>query len=173
MATAAGQGAEALTDERVRAAHATLRADRSIQFDLPGLTPPERPPAWLEPLLAFLKWLSPAFPYLFWGAVIAVALIVIYFILSNIEGFEWPWQRRAKHAEVDEDSWRPEERTARVLLAEAEALAAQGQYAEAARLLLQRSVEDELAESERRADANRPVRRITASLSQRELETRS
>ena len=44
---------------------------------------------------------------------------------------------------------------------------------ESAIRLLQRSVEDELAESERRADANRPVRRITASLSQRELETRS
>ena len=142
MATAAGQGVEVLTDERLRAAHRALRADRSIQFDLPGLTPPEKPPEWLEPLLAFLKWLSPAFPYFFWGAVAAVVLIILYFILSNIEGFEWPWQRGAKRADLDDDSWQPEEGAARALLAEAEALAAQGRYAEAARLLLQRSVED-------------------------------
>ena len=39
---------------------------------------------------------------------------------------------------------------------------------ESAIRLLQRSVEDQLAESERRADANRPARRIAVSMAQRE-----
>ncbi len=142
MATAPGQGTEALGGGRLEAAHRKLVADQSIQFDLPGLSPPEKPPAWLEPVAAFFKWLSPAYPYLFWGAVILTVLIALYFVLRNVDGFEWPWQRtrRATSAEVEE--WRPEEGAARALLAEAEALAAQGRYAEAARLLLHRSVED-------------------------------
>lgn len=44
---------------------------------------------------------------------------------------------------------------------------------ESAIRLLQRSVEDELHESERRADANRPARRVSASMSQHGREARS
>ena len=44
---------------------------------------------------------------------------------------------------------------------------------ESAIRLLQRSVEDELAQSERRADANRPARRDAVSMAQRERGTRS
>lgn len=44
---------------------------------------------------------------------------------------------------------------------------------ESAIRLLQRSVEDELAATERRADANRPARRNTMSISLRERGTRS
>lgn len=44
---------------------------------------------------------------------------------------------------------------------------------ESAIRLLQRSVEDELAQSERRADANRPARRVADAMSQREREARS
>ena len=44
---------------------------------------------------------------------------------------------------------------------------------ESAIRLLQRSVEDELAQSERCADANRPARRVADAMSQRERETRS
>jgi len=39
-------------------------------------------------------------------------------------------------------AWRPEEKAARALLAEADAMAAAGRYDEAARLLLHRSLED-------------------------------
>lgn len=39
--------------------------------------------------------------------------------------------------------------------------------------LLQRSVEDELADSERRADANRPVRRVAVTMGQSERGVRS
>ena len=44
---------------------------------------------------------------------------------------------------------------------------------ESAIRLLQRSIEDELADSERRADANRPVRRDAISMAQRERGARS
>lgn len=123
----------------IAAAHRALLADRSIQFDLPGIVQP-KPPAWLEPLAAFVKWLSPAFPYIFWGAVALVALGILWFVVRNFTALEWPWRRRA--SESAEDSWQPEEGVARALLSEAEALAAEGRFAEAARLLLRRSVED-------------------------------
>ena len=44
---------------------------------------------------------------------------------------------------------------------------------ESAIRLLQRSVEDEVAHGERRADANRPARRAAMSMAQRERETLS
>ncbi len=144
----AGVGSEAeraAVDGRFDAAHRALVADKSIQFDMaPFATPPPpKLPEWLKPLGEFLAWLSPAFPYIFWGAIAAVVLAVLYLILSNIDGIEWPWARkRDKRAATVIDEWRPEEAAARALLAEAEALAAQGRYAEAARLLLLRSVED-------------------------------
>jgi hypothetical protein len=139
VATAAGAGAEAVSDARLAEVHRMLRADRSIQFDLPGMTPPPKPPEWLVELL---KWIAPALPYLFWGMIGAIVLAILYFILTNIVGVEWPWQRRRDGVAVEEDSWRPEETVARALLSEAEALAAEGRYAEAARLLLHRSIED-------------------------------
>ena len=127
-------------DAKFDAAHRALLADRSIQFDLPTYVQP-KPPAWLEPLARFFKWLAPAFPYLFWGVVALAALTALYLIAANFGGFEgWRW--RKKKVLVDADAWQPEETAARALLSEAEALAAQGRYAEAARLLLRRSVED-------------------------------
>ncbi|UVO55683.1 DUF4129 domain-containing protein [Sphingomonas sp. SUN039] len=141
-----GSAAErAAIDGRFDAAHRALIADKSIQFDLAPMasrTPPKLP-EWLRWIGDFLQWLSPAFPYIFWGAIILAVLTVLYFVLSNVDGFEWPWARgsRDRNAVIEED-WRPEEGAARALLAEAEALAAQGRYAEAARLLLLRSVED-------------------------------
>lgn len=139
MATAAGSGAEAVSDARLAEVHRTLLSDRSIQFDLPGMTPPPKPPEWL---VALLKFIAPALPYLFWGMIAAVVLAILYLILTNIVGVEWPWRRKRDGATVEEESWRPEENVARALLSEAEALAAEGRYAEAARLLLHRSIED-------------------------------
>lgn len=145
MAGVGSEAERAAVDGRFDAAHRALVADKSIQFDMAPFAPPPPPklPDWLEPLAEFLTWLSPAFPYIFWGAIAAVVLTILYFVLSNVDGIEWPWGRKGNaggNATIDE--WRPEENEARALLAEAEALAAQGRYAEAARLLLLRSVED-------------------------------
>jgi len=56
-------------------------------------------------------------------------------------GREWRWGRRGGEAGPD-TSWRPDEAPARALLAEADVLAGQGRFSEAARLLLFRSLED-------------------------------
>jgi hypothetical protein len=141
VTTPAGQGAEAVSDARLAEVHRALVADRSIQFEFAPYVPP-KPPGWLEPLIAFFKWLSPAFPYLFWGAIALGVLTALYLTVSNLDGFEWLRLRRGKHAAAAADDWQPGEQAASVLLSEAEALAAQGLYAEAARLLLRRSVED-------------------------------
>jgi hypothetical protein len=139
-----GSAAErAAVDGRFEAAHRALIADKSIQFDFTRVQPRQpKLPEWLQALGRFLEWLSPAFPYLFWGAVILAVLTILYMVLTNVDGFEWPWRRGRKRTATVIDEWRPEETAARALLAEAETLAAQGRYAEAARLLLLRSVED-------------------------------
>lgn len=134
------QEAAVAADARFAAAHRALVGDKSIQFDLPHYVPP-KPPSWLEPLLRFFTWSAPAFPYIFWTAVVLAVLAIVYLVVSNLAGFEW-LRRRRKVENIEAEDWRPEEGVARALLAEAETLAAQGRYAEAARLLLQRSVED-------------------------------
>ena len=128
-------------DPEFAKAHARLVADKSTQFELPAFLPPEIP-AWIKPTGEFFKWLLPAFPYIFWGAVALVVGLVAWFIVNESRGmaFRWPWQRTPGAEE--EAEWAPDETAARALLTEAEALAAAGRYAEAARLLLRRSVED-------------------------------
>ena len=126
----------------VAAAHAKLMADRSIQFDLTAYKPP-KPPAWLRPLLEFLDSISPYLVYVFWGAVILGALFIAFLIIKEATGmaWRWPWQRDVIN-EDPEAALAPDEAKARVLLAEAEALAASGDYDGAVHLILRRSVED-------------------------------
>jgi hypothetical protein len=125
---------------RLAEAHQRLLADSSIQFDLPVLTPPE-PPAWLIPAGRFLRWASPSFPYIFWTAVGLGGVVILALILREVIGLRWRlgWRRGGDGADRD---WRPTETAALALLDEAERLAAGGRYAEAAHLLLRRSVED-------------------------------
>jgi hypothetical protein len=128
-------------DPELAHAHAKLVADKSTQFDLPAFVSPEIP-SWIKPTGRFFGWLMPAFPYIFWGAVALVVALIAWFIVNEARGmaFRWPWQKKPEAD--DEPEWAPEEHAARALLTEAETLAAAGSYAEAARLLLRRSVED-------------------------------
>ena len=132
---------EMARDPEFAKAHARLIADTSTQFDLPKFVPPEIP-SWIKPVSEFITWLAPAFPYIFWGAVALVVGLIAWFIFNESRGmtFRWPWQKKAVVEE--EADWQPDQNAARALLTEAEALAADGRYAEAARLLLRRSVED-------------------------------
>ena len=59
--------------------HKQLLSDDSIQFDLPAFKQPE-PPEWLKPFGEFLNWLGPYMVYLFWGAVITGAAIILLLI---------------------------------------------------------------------------------------------
>jgi hypothetical protein len=128
--------------EELAEAHRRLLADDTIQFDLPTYTPP-KPPAWLPPVADFLHWLAPYLVYMFWAAVIAGAAVILTLVILDLRGVAWrfPWQRTVEESEPEE-TWRPDVAVARTLLAEADALAASGDYDEAVHLLLRRSVED-------------------------------
>ncbi len=130
---------------RLAQAHRRLLAESGTQFDLPVYAPSE-PPAWLqavgkffEALFRFFGWASPAGSYIYYGAIAIVVALVIWFLIANRGAFDWSWRRRPRD---DAPDWQPDVAEARALLADAEALAAQGRFAEAARLLLRRSVED-------------------------------
>lgn len=124
------------------AAHAAVKADTSIQFQL---MPAEefKPPEWLkwlEPIGDFLEAFGPFAKYIFWGFLAIVVGTIIYLILREFTDIRWPWRKPTE--EQAEAEWVPDAAPARALLAEADALAARGHYAEAAHLLLLRSVED-------------------------------
>jgi len=127
----------------VARAHAEVLADRTLQFDLAMPPPPEPPPAWLKwlgDLLERIAKLGPVFEILFWVAVAAVGLLILFLIARSLFGFEFGWKR--KPAPEGDTAWRPDQAKARVLLEDADALAAQGRYGEAAHMLLLRGVAD-------------------------------
>lgn len=117
--------------QSVADAHASLRARNDIQFELPVAPQPKASQS--APL--------PGIAALFWVLVAAGVALLIYLIVKSIVERE-PRQRGAARLEREIAQWRPEEKEARALLAEADAMAAAGRYDEAARLLLHRSLED-------------------------------
>ena len=106
------------------------------RFEMPE---PDPPPEWLVSLLQWLETLGPFWEAVFWIIVAAIAGLIIFSIGRAI------YRRFTDHEppieEEDEiDAWRPEEKVAKGLLGDADALAKQGRYAEAAHLLLYRSI---------------------------------
>jgi len=127
---------------RFEQAHAALRADSSIQFDLPTFAPP-KVPAWLRWLSELLEGSGPVFKFVFWGLIALAVLGLLYAVFRWIERGGLAFLRRGRtSAEAEAPAWRPEEAPARALLAEADALAAGGKFDEAVRLLLFRSIEE-------------------------------
>jgi hypothetical protein len=129
------------------AAWEAVRADREIQFELaPPPTPPETPQWWRD----FLDWLgahmTPAMEAIT-AAWPALRIILLCLLMVGVLTLVWvivapyleQWRGRKR---LDEEIWQPEQEAARELLAEAEALAATGQFDQAVRLLLHRSIAD-------------------------------
>lgn len=130
-----------------------LRADGDIQYaPLPPVQPPRpaEPPEWLK---ALAEWLGRLLDGLFrpvgealgvsWPVMqkvgIALAALIVLAVL-------WFWvlrplldARRSRPA-GEEPEWSPDRAAAVALLEDADRLAAEGRYGEAAHLLLQRSV---------------------------------
>ncbi len=136
--------------EALRAAQARLMADRSLQFSFADAPAPPKPhplPKWLADLLRFLGHLlghaGPAFQWIFYGGLAAAVALVLFFIVRELIRARWPglFKRKAKPKAAPVD-WRPDVAVARALLDEADRLAAAGAFAEAAHLLLYRSIED-------------------------------
>ncbi|TGP46521.1 DUF4129 domain-containing protein [bacterium M00.F.Ca.ET.230.01.1.1] len=135
----------AVTEDAGRLAqlHKQLLTDDSIQFALPSFVRPE-PPEWLKPLLDGLAKLGPYMIYLFWGAVITGVAIIALLLVLEAKGVAWrlPWWRKRQETEAATEEWRPDAGAAQILLSEADALAARGEFEEAVHLLLRRSVAD-------------------------------
>ncbi|ODP39490.1 hypothetical protein BFL28_10065 [Sphingomonas turrisvirgatae] len=122
-----------------------MRADSSIQFDLPWFKPDTAPPPrWLlelfDALGRFVKWVGGGWTVLMWlaiAAAVAAALFILYRPLR-----EWLALRLGRQPQSEAPRWVPQAAAARALLDEADQLAAQGRFAEAVRLILHRSIQD-------------------------------
>ena len=127
-------------------AHAAIRGDDKLQFELPVVKPEAPPPppprndGW-DGLGDLFAAIGPAASIIFWGAVFVVAAAFLFFIGREIIRLRYGGKPKPK-PEVTVPEWRPDEQVARTLLTEADRLAAEGRFAEAVRLLLIRSIED-------------------------------
>jgi hypothetical protein len=165
--------------DKLAAAHAALKADSSIQFTLQPAPPPPSPPPWLRdfvewlgtalrPVGRFLNWIGGFFPdapyaqYFLWTVLGLAALLLAMMVYRRLRHgqWRWRWRRKSESTEEAEEAWAPEAAPARSWLREADALAAEGRYAEAVHHLLFRSVED---------IARRRPRLVRPALTSREL----
>jgi len=149
--------------ERFAAAHRALRANSDIQFELKRRAAPIQPPAWLRafgewlrsvfrPIGRFIDWIGsfiPDAPYariLLWSVLAVGLAILCWMIWTRAQEGAWrvPRLRRRPGTELieAEEEWRPEAAPVRAWLEEADTLAGEGRFAEAAHHLLLRSVED-------------------------------
>ncbi len=133
--------------ELVDPAYGQTMAGGDIQTGFPPPEPVSETPAWLRALYDaignFFQWSAPALEPLAWIAAGLLALFLLYhFVPPFARWVDDRWHRKRRGDEADEEAGHAEAGAARALLAEADALAAGGRFAEAVHLLLYRSVED-------------------------------
>lgn len=138
-----------LDPELVDPGYSQTIAGGEIQTAFPPPPPPPPPtPEWLRSLFDaignFFQWSAPAAKPLMW---IGVALLVLFLLYHFVPAFaRWvdnlPFRRKTAGDDAEDGIGLAEAGAARALLAEADALAAEGRFAEAVHLLLYRSVED-------------------------------
>lgn len=155
---------------QVDAAWKTIRADGSIQFDLPpkAVEPRDPPPEWLEPTLRaignFIQWVGGGWQVILWAIVIIIVVALLFALVPSLR--EWIAEKLGRRRMVEEaPAWAPTETRARALLEDADALAAQGRFDEAVHLLLFRSIDDIVAwrgDLVRPADTSRDIARAEA-----------
>ena len=150
----------------IRQAHERMLKDGALQHELPLPRAPEppRPPPdweWARWIADLFNALGPLLKLVFWAGLALLVAGLLFFIgreiLRSRFGIGLPKKTQLKDKEPE---WRPDAQTARTLLADADRLAAEGRFAEAAHLLLLRSIED--------LDSRRP-RTVRPALTSREL----
>jgi hypothetical protein len=135
--------------------HAEWRRDEALQLERPQAEPEAAAPRvrrempgwqrWLSDVLgAFFEAIGPVFRVLFYVLVAGIALAIIWFVLNRVFDLKFARKGRARQEIVESrvEDIRPDARRARTLLEEADALAREGQFAQAVHLLLFRSIED-------------------------------
>jgi hypothetical protein len=132
-------GAEGLRD--LDAAHRALLQHSDLQFQL---TPPPvfKPPFWLKFIEPLFKALAPVLPYVFWACLILGAATILIFVAREMLSRRRDPVRWRANLGAESGDWRPAPEQARMLLADADRLAEQGRFEEAAHLILLRSIED-------------------------------
>lgn len=139
--------ANTLGDDAVAAekAWASLRETRDIQFAPVPPDPPPVTPEWLTAIGRFLEWLLSPLGQLLgasWGWVEIALLIgagigVVWIAWALL----WPlWQERRGRVKSAAPDWAPVREEALALLDDADKLAAEGRFDEAAHMLLKRSI---------------------------------
>ena len=142
--TGAGQG-WLLDPELLGPGYSQTMAGGTIQTGFPPPPPPQDHPQWdLGWLRDFFEWTAPALKPLLWVGAAALLLLILYHFVPAFA--DWVdnlrFSRKRRGEEVEESIGEAEAGAARARLADAEALAAAGRFAEAVHLLLYRSVDD-------------------------------
>jgi hypothetical protein len=158
--------AEAL--DKLGPAHAALLRQTDLQFQLSQAPPPRPPPAWLIKLLeplgkalgSGIKALGPVAPYIFWIGVALGAAFILFLIGQRLFAMKRGLVMGKLKLAAGVEPWRPAPEQARALLEEADRLAAEGKFVEAAHLILLRSIQD--------IQARRP-RAVAISLTSRDI----
>jgi hypothetical protein len=151
-------------------AHAALLKQTDLQFQLNAVAPPPRSPfaEWLAKLLEPLgkalepvgKALAPATPYVFWTGVAIGAAFILFLIGQRLFAVKRGVALGGLKLSGGSAPWRPTSEQARALLEDADRLAGEGRFVEAAHLILLRSIQD--------IQARRP-RAVAVSLTSRDI----
>lgn len=121
-------------------AHKAMMDDKALQHVLPANPPPKPPPEWLKAIGAFFEAIGPVFNVLLWVAAGVVVALLAYFIVRELFGIRLGWRAKRPAGPTGQTDWRPDREQARILLLDADALAAEGRYDEAVHMLLLRGV---------------------------------
>ena len=127
--------------DQFAAAHAAMLRDSQLQFHFSEYARPEAPD-WLRPVGEFLRAIAPFLSYVFYGGVAIIVLVIAYALFSEIRRRMPARADKPKAAPAPSPDYRPTAVRAHALLEEADRLAGEGRYGEAARVLLHRSIED-------------------------------
>ena len=154
--------------DKLGAAHDALLRQHDLQFQLIVAKPPPKPPDWLLKLLkplndalsAGAKALGPVAPYIFWAGVAIGAGFILFLIGQRLFAVKRGLTMGGLKLAGGAEPWRPAPEQARALLEEADRLAAEGKFVEAAHLILLRSIQD--------IQARRP-RAVAISLTSRDI----
>jgi hypothetical protein len=158
------------TLDKLNAAHAALLKQTDLQFQLSKTVSQEPSPfaKWLakllEPLAKALepaaKAMAPIAPYIFWTGVAIGAGFILVLIGQRLFVVKRGLALGGLKLSAGAEPWRPAPEQARALLEEADRLAGEGRFVEAAHLILLRSIQD--------IQARRP-RAVAVSLTSRDI----